>query len=92
MLLAGLIYFILLLAVECGLLHTAIYSVLHLCRRDLSPEIGDEIIDDDVLEEKHRLNTMQMTEVSSLNLVMRHLSKFYGSFLAVNQISVGVEE
>lgn len=88
----SIVLFSILLALESGILQSGIYFILRLCRRKFSPEISNEDVDDDVLQEKHRLNTMSTSEITAHNLLVRQLSKFYGNFLAVNQISVAVKE
>lgn len=56
------------------------------------PVSEDGYLDSDVQEEKNRINAMGSDEIRSRNLVMQNMSKFYGSFLAVNQLSVAVEQ
>jgi hypothetical protein len=49
-------------------------------------------IDSDVLEEIERVNTMTEEQVLKSNLVAWNLSKLYGNFLAVNQLSFSIEQ
>ncbi|XP_062564160.1 phospholipid-transporting ATPase ABCA3-like [Armigeres subalbatus] len=48
-------------------------------------------VDTDVMLEKERVSQMTMSEIGATNLVLRDVSKYYKSFLAVNQISVSIE-
>lgn len=45
-----------------------------------------------MLKEKLRVENMSPEEKASKNLVLDNLSKYYGPFLAVNQVSLCVEE
>lgn len=89
---SGLVFFLILLVIEYRLLEGLTYVVSSLFKRKLPHESEDNLLDDDVLVEKQRLNAMSMDEITSHNLVMRQVSKFYGSFLAVNQISVAIKQ
>uniref|UniRef100_A0A6E8W4G1 ABC transporter domain-containing protein n=1 Tax=Anopheles coluzzii TaxID=1518534 RepID=A0A6E8W4G1_ANOCL len=51
----------------------------------------DPTQDDDVLEEKRRVKSLSDGELANKNLVVSDLTKYYGKFLAVNQLSVSVE-
>ena len=49
--------------------------------------------DDDVAKERARLaNASLMDLLLSDKLIIREMSKYYGSHLAVNQISVGIPQ
>lgn len=52
---------------------------------------ANEIVDDDVLAEKERINSMGEHELQAETLVMQNVSKFYGSFCAVNKFSVAIK-
>lgn len=56
------------------------------------PISEDGYLDSDVQEEKNRINAMGPVKIQSTNLVMQNMTKFYGSFVAVNQLSIGVEQ
>lgn len=92
MLVSGLGFFLLLLIVEYRLLEGFVYFVCSVFKRRLPSDSEDNLLDDDVLAEKQRLIAMPMEEIQSHNLVMRQVSKFYKSFLAVNQVSVAIKE
>lgn len=47
--------------------------------------------DEDVQKEEDRIKAMNSVELVEHNLVLRNLTKLYGKFRAVNQISVAVE-
>jgi hypothetical protein len=49
-------------------------------------------IDSDVLAEIERVDSMTELESSNSNLVVKNLSKLYGNFLAVNQLSFSIEQ
>ncbi|XP_055599142.1 phospholipid-transporting ATPase ABCA3-like [Uranotaenia lowii] len=59
-------------------------------RKNEAPQLSLNI-DSDVLAEKERVSRMTEAEIGATNLVLRDLTKFYKSFLAVNQLSVSVE-
>lgn len=86
----GVIFFIVLLIIEYRVLSGLIYLISSFCQRKL-PKRSEETIDDDVAEEKRRIDMLSKDEIEDHNLVMQKLSKFYGSFLAVNQISIGIK-
>lgn len=49
------------------------------------------IIDDDIQAENDKVNLMTESEIANSNLVVKNLSKFYGNFLAVNQLCLAIE-
>ena len=55
------------------------------------PETEDDVMDSDVQNEKQRVANMGEYEIKANNLIIRNMTKFYKKFLAVNQISVGVD-
>ncbi|XP_058465469.1 phospholipid-transporting ATPase ABCA3-like [Malaya genurostris] len=52
---------------------------------------SDTGVDSDVLAEKKRVQMMSVAELSNHNLVMKDLTKYYKSLLAVNQLSVAID-
>lgn len=86
----GVVFFFILFLIECRLFDNVIYCVMKCCRR--KPPKLLETIDDDVSEEKRRIDTMSKEEKKAHSLVLHNLTKFFGTFLAVNQISVGIEK
>jgi ATP-binding cassette, subfamily A (ABC1), member 3 len=49
-------------------------------------------MDDDVQKEKEKINKMELSDLKGKNLVLKDMTKYYGSFLAVNQISLTVDQ
>ncbi|XP_062570055.1 phospholipid-transporting ATPase ABCA3-like [Saccostrea cucullata] len=92
----GLFYMILVFLVEFGVISRIRYMI---CNRDpiaVSSEVGNSDAipdDDDVEEEKRRINK---TSIDSLlkteSLLLRNLSKSYGSYTAVKGVCVGVPQ
>jgi ATP-binding cassette, subfamily A (ABC1), member 3 len=66
------------------------WFIYKLCTRSrkLPPQSSD--IDDDVQEEVERIENMSEDEMEDKNLVLKGLTKFYGKFLAVNQLYLAV--
>lgn len=50
-----------------------------------------EELDSDVKQEKEMVNYMSSGDFSDYNLVMQNVTKFYGDFLAVNQLCTGIK-
>lgn len=48
-------------------------------------------MDSDVIIEKERIDSMHKLDLKSETMVMQNVSKFYGQFCAVNQISVAIK-
>lgn len=69
-----------------------IYFVRSLCARQLPLPSVDNVPDNDVVAEKQKVNSMTYLDLATNNLVLQNLSKFYGKFLAVNQISIGIKQ
>lgn len=57
-----------------------------------SRDASDEPIDFDVVEEKNRVEAMSESVIKSHNLVLLELSKSYGKFVAVHDMSFAVEQ
>lgn len=82
-----------LLLIEQGYFGRLLTYVRSLYRRKLSPgHVQDEPLDDDVLKVKERVNAMSIEELREQNLVLQNVSKFYGSFMAVNQVSLDIKQ
>lgn len=88
----GIVSVISLLIIEYRLFEGAIYYIESIFKRKLPPVAVEDVINRDVEEEKKRVEQMTMADLQTNNLVLQRLSKFYGSFLAVNQISIGIKE
>lgn len=91
MMCTGIVFFIILLIIEYRIFEGVIYAVRGCFERSLPSMSEDGQIDDDVLDEKRKVNLMPMNEIQSHSLILQSLSKFYGKFLAVNQISIGIK-
>lgn len=85
---SGVVYFVLLFMIEYR-----VFSKAAQCARGTfqGKLLTQPSIDDDVTEEKRKVEAMSSQDLKVNNLVLRKLSKFYGQFLAVNQISVAVK-
>ncbi|XP_055842779.1 LOW QUALITY PROTEIN: uncharacterized protein LOC129909731 [Episyrphus balteatus] len=88
---SGVIYFVLLLLKDYRCFDKVLYKFNEMMRKP-PPLLRGNNIDEDVEEEKKRVENMSFLEISTQNLVLDKFSKFYGGFLAVNQISVGVKQ
>lgn len=85
----GTVCTLILLALDCRIFESVVYYIRSFRQRNFPPsQCG---IDKDVAEEKARIEDMTAADLQASNLILRNLSKFYGKFLAVNQISIGVE-
>lgn len=49
-------------------------------------------MDSDVYAEKNKIRMLSPYYIMKNNLVIKDLSKFYGKFMAVNQLCVGVDK
>ncbi|XP_055298016.1 phospholipid-transporting ATPase ABCA3-like isoform X5 [Sitodiplosis mosellana] len=87
----GIFFFILLLIIEYRVFAGLIYWIRSLFARKLPPIAEDDQIDDDVNKEKQIVNGMNVNDIEANSLVLKSLSKFYGKFLAVNQISIAIK-
>lgn len=56
-----------------------------------NPYIDAATVDSDVQAEKERIDRMSVRELQSETMIMQNVSKFYGEFCAVNQISVAIK-
>lgn len=89
MLVIGIVSFFILIIIECGGMQTVKSWTMKVIPRTLLQQT--EEIDDDVKTEKSRIDSMSEEELRSQVLVAQNVSKFYGQFLAVNQISFAVK-
>lgn len=101
MFLVGAICFIILLLLELRIFEALFYWIrggLRKCLRrqtvktmNLPANERDEI-DSDVKAEKERVDKMTPLEIQSNNLVLKSMTKIYDQFMAVNQLSVAVDQ
>lgn len=87
----GIISFVALVFIESGLFKFIKSFVLGLIPRTY-PYQNHDNVDNDVRIEKERIDQMTIQELKSETMVMQNVSKFYGQFCAVNQISVAVKK
>ncbi|KAG5683919.1 hypothetical protein PVAND_013177 [Polypedilum vanderplanki] len=87
----GIASFIVLFILEYKL----IQMIINRCRKTKVlkniPESEENFIDADVLAEKDKIRMYTQYLVAKNNLVMKNFTKFYGNFMAVNQLCVGVD-
>lgn len=87
----GIVVYLILVAIEAGVLKMAKQLIFKHMNRTYPSDDANGVIDDDVLAEKERVNSMGVQALKSETLVMQNVSKFYGSFCAVNKISVAIK-
>lgn len=87
----GLLCFFILLIIEYRVFEGVLYYLRSFFERKLPPASVEGEIDNDVDDEKNRVKQMTFADLHENNLVLQSLSKFYGKFLAVNQISIGIK-
>lgn len=87
----GVAFFLILLIIEYRVFEGLTYYIHSFFERKLPPMTVEGEIDNDVDDEKKRVKQMTMADLEGNNLVLQSLSKFYGDFLAVNQISIGIQ-
>lgn len=90
--LTGIGFFIILLITEYSLISSSIYSIKNLFKSTISRNESDEPIDFDVVQEKNRVKAMSETDIKNHNLVLMEMSKLYGKFVAVYDMSIAVEQ
>lgn len=76
--------------IEYRIIASIIYKIRNICTSKFQPKLNDAI-DSDVLDEKYRVQAMSKIEIESHSLVLKNMVKMYGPFLAVNELSVGVD-
>lgn len=87
MLVTSIVSIIILLSIEQGLFGRLIAYAL-----SATTHMEEEPLDDDVRDVKDRVNAMTESELRKQNLVLRNVFKFYGSFLAVNEVSLEIKQ
>ncbi|XP_052859969.1 phospholipid-transporting ATPase ABCA3-like [Anopheles cruzii] len=87
----GLFTFLVLMGVEFHVLER-IFKRRRRSPGSASIQSGDgSALDDDVWHEKQRVKALSEAELTNSNLVVSDLTKYYGKFLAVDQLCVSVE-
>lgn len=85
------IFFIILCTIECNILSSFIYYIRDFSRRKTPTKVSNTAIDNDVKNERRRVNKMTRRDLQGSSLVLRNLTKSYGDFLAVNGICLAVK-
>lgn len=91
MVVTGFVCFITLLIIEYRVFEGISYYISAFFERKLPALPAQNEIDSDVDVEKKRVKQMTMADLEANNLVLQSLSKYYGKFLAVNQLSIGIQ-
>lgn len=94
MIATNLLGLIILLLIEHGVFKPIIQLAMNLIPRKSSAELApeEEPLDDDVCSIKTRINAMNMNDLKAENLILQNVSKYYGGFLAVNQVSLEIKQ
>lgn len=87
----GTFAFIVLLVNEYGIMASVFYWIKSYFKT-VEINASDEAVDSNVLEEKEKVRNMSQMETESYNLVVDSMSKAYGKFVAVNSMSIAVEQ
>lgn len=87
----SIVSYIVLVCIEAGAIKMIKQFIFRYIKRTYPNVDANEAIDDDVLTEKERINRMGLQDLKSETLVMQNVSKFYGSFCAVNKFSVAIK-
>lgn len=91
MLAVGGLSLIVLMLIEYNIMSSIIYWIRG-CFESKKPVQHASPIDSDVADEMAYVAEMQKTDIESHNLVVKSVSKMYGPFLAVNQMSFKVDQ
>lgn len=76
--------------IECNVFSKMFNAILKTFERSIPP-LDYSNMDDDVKEEKRRVDAMTPNDLKENNLVLKNLSKVYRRFLAVNQLSLAIQ-
>lgn len=90
MIATGAICFAILLIIEYRVFEGIGYWISGFFQRS-PPSAAEGEIDVDVDNEKKRVKRMTTADLETNNLVLQSLSRYYGKFLAVNQLSIAVQ-
>ncbi|XP_058116458.1 phospholipid-transporting ATPase ABCA3-like [Anopheles ziemanni] len=86
----GMVGFLILMGIEFRVIER-IFKRRRQRTAELAPLSEDSTMDDDVWREKNRVKGLSNAEIGNSNLIVSELTKYYGKFLAVNQLSVSVD-
>lgn len=89
----GVVCFIILMIIEYRVFEGISYYLGSFFEREVPVPTANQVsqIDSDVDAEKKRVKQMTMADLEANNLVLQSLVKYYGKFLAVNQLSIGIQ-
>lgn len=96
MIVTGVVFFGILLIIEYSLLPKAADHIAELLKRmrkskEDPPLSENSYIDNDVKEEKRKVNALIPIDLKFNDLVLRNLTKIYGKCKVVNEISVALK-
>lgn len=92
MIVVGLVSFIMLLLKEYRVFEFMLYKCRAIVQKPQIPHSEDGFVDDDVMNEKNKIRNILPHDIKKHNLVVKDMTKIYNNFLAVNQLSVAVEQ
>lgn len=93
MFLTGIIAYAILIVIELGSIKIVKMYILKMIKRCVKRDKNDDDsgpIDDDVLAEKLRIEQMTDVELKSQAMVLKNVSKYYGQFMAVKNVSFSI--
>ncbi|XP_037714104.1 ATP-binding cassette sub-family A member 3-like [Drosophila subpulchrella] len=88
---SGILSFLILFLMEFRLIPLLVFKIRQKLTKEPSPPT-DGHLDDDVDHERKRILYMTADEISSKNLVLDRVTKYYGQFRAVDQVSLCVKK
>ncbi|XP_017124894.1 phospholipid-transporting ATPase ABCA3 isoform X2 [Drosophila elegans] len=87
----GVVFFLIIIVLEFRLINELMFKIRQLLSKPPPPP-AEGHLDDDVANERERILNMSSDELAVKNLVLDRVTKYYGQFLAVNQVSLCVQE
>ncbi|XP_065364636.1 phospholipid-transporting ATPase ABCA3-like isoform X2 [Calliphora vicina] len=90
MVVTAVVFFLVIIIREYSLVSELIYKIKQRSFKPPPPP-EDGFFDEDVDQEKQRILNMTQSELTATNLVLDRVTKYYGKFLAVNQVSLCVK-
>ncbi|XP_017056192.1 phospholipid-transporting ATPase ABCA3 isoform X3 [Drosophila ficusphila] len=87
----GIVFFLVIIVLEFRLINELMFKIRQMMTKPPPPP-PEGHLDDDVANERQRILHMSSDELVTKNLVLDRVTKYYGQFLAVNQVSLCVQE
>lgn len=84
-------FFFILWAIEYRILSRVAAFKNALFKKKLPSVLASDEIENDVKNEKNKVNSMNEYDLQTHSLVLQNLTKFYGKFLAVKELCVAVK-